>query len=183
MMVPKTKLDATTNPIEMLDNALEQAWDAVCTTYDVCAEMPGMQNLFMQAPLGTPPKAAECVVVNMLTEVIERIGRFSPWYKQPARAFGLVSLRDSVTGKSHWLLAPEALQRWQPRLQKLTQAIKLNNGLIQATLLVENLSFEDLHEPLVIAHCACLPPKRIQIGISILDKTAIICDSCQQSFE
>jgi hypothetical protein len=145
--------------------------------------MPGLQNLFMHAPLGTPPKAAECVLVNMITEVIERVGRFSPWYKQPARAFGLVSLRDSITGKSHWLLAPEALQHWQSSLKNLTQAIKLNNGLIQATLLVENLSDEDLHDPLVIAQCSCYPPKRIQIGASILDKTAIICDACQQPFE
>jgi hypothetical protein len=183
MMVPKTKLDATINPIDMLDNALEQIWDAVCATYDVSAEIPSTQYLFMHAPLGTPPKAAECVVVNMLTEVIERIGRFSPWYKQPARSFGLVSLRDSVTGESLWLLAPEALQRWQTWLHKLTQAIKLNNGLIQATLLVENFSEDDLVDPQVIAHCGCYPPRRIQIGLSILDKTAIICDACQQPFE
>ena len=183
MMVPKTKLEETTNPIEMLDNALEQTWDAVCATYDVSAEIPSTQILFMQAPLGTPPKAAECVIVNMLTDVIERVGRFSPWYKQPARAFGLVSLRDSVTGESHWLLAPEALHHWQPWLNKLTQAIKRNNGLIQATLLVENLSENDLLDPQVIAHCGCYPPRRIQIGLSILDKTAIICDACQQPFE
>ena len=182
-MVPKTKLDATTNPIDLLDNALEQTWDAVCAAYDVSAEIPGTHNLFMHAPLGTPPKAAECVLVNMLTDVIERVGRFSPWYKQPARAFGLVSLRDSVTGESHWLLAPEALQHWQPFLKKLIHAINLNNGLIQATLLVENLSEKDLHNPLVIAQCGCYPPKRIQIGMSILDKTAIICDACQQPFE
>jgi hypothetical protein len=182
-MVPETKLDATTNPIDLLDNALEQTWHAVCAAYDVSAEMPSTQNIFMQAPLGTPPKAAECVVVNMLTEVTECMGRFSPWYKQPARAFGLVSLRDSVTGKSHWLLAPEALKHWQPWLLKLTRAIKLNNGLIQATLLVENLPEEDLQDPLVIAQCGCFPPKRIQIGISILEKTAIICDACHQPFE
>ncbi|MFN2234068.1 MAG: hypothetical protein ACK2U1_07545 [Anaerolineales bacterium] len=182
-MVPRTKLDTITNPIDLLDNVLEQTWDAVCEAYDVSAEMPSMQNIFMQAPLGTPPKAAECVVVNMLTEVTECMGRFSPWYKQPARAFGLVSLRDSVTGKSHWLLAPEALQHWQPWLQKLTQVIKLNNGLIQATLLVENLSETDLQDPLVIAQCGCYPPKRIQIGVSILEKTAIICDACHQPFE
>jgi hypothetical protein len=182
-MVPKTKLDTTTNPIDLLDNALEQTWDAVCAAFEVDVEMPGTPDLFMHAPLGTPPKAAECVVVNMLTEVIERVGRFSPWYKQPARAFGLVSLRDSVSGRSHWLLAPEALQRWQSWLQKLTQAIKLNNGLIQATLIVENLSGEDINDPLWIAQCGCFPPKRIQISLSILDKTAIICDACQQPFE
>lgn len=181
-MVPKTKLDATTNPIDLLDSTLEQTWEILCTTYDVSSDLPGTQILFAQAALSTPPKAAETVFVNMLTEVIEKVSRFSPWYKQPARAFGLVSLRDPSTGQSRWLLAPEALQRWQPLLKKLTQAIKLNNGLIQATLLIENLGGEE-NDPMVIAQCQCYPPKRIQINLSILDKTAIICDECQQPFE
>ena len=182
-MVPQTKLDPTTHPIELLDTTLEQTWETLCAAYDVSAELPNAQNLFAQAALKTPPKAAETVFVNMLTEVIENVGRFSPWYKQPARTFGLVSLRDPVTGQSHWLLAPEALQRWGAALQTLTQAIKLNNGLIQATLLVENLAEHERDDPLVIAQCDCHPPKRIQISLSILDKTAIICDECQQPFE
>jgi len=119
----------------------------------------------------------------MLTEVIENVGRFSPWYKQPARAFGLISLRDPVTGQSRWLLAPEALLRWRELLKDLTEAIKNNNGLIQATLWVENLTEKQLEDPKVIAQCDCLPPKRIQINRSTLNKTAIICDDCQQPFE
>jgi hypothetical protein len=182
-MVPTTKLDPTTNPIDLLDNALEESWQTLCTAFEVDTELPNTQNLFTNAAIKTPPKAAETVLVNMLTEVIENVGRFSPWYKQPARAFGLVSLRDPVTGQSRWLLAPEALHRWGVLLQNLTRAIKLNNGLIQATLLVENLVEEELSDPLVIAQCDCYPPKRIQINLSILDKTAIICDECQQPFE
>lgn len=182
-MVPTTKLDPTTNPIDLLDNTLEQSWHALCETYEVEADLPNVHYLFTNAPIKTPPKAAEMVLVNMLTEVTENVGRFSPWYKQPARAFGLISLRDPVTGRSRWLLAPEALQRWQTTLQNLTQAIKLNNGLIQATLLVENLVEEELDDPQVIAQCNCYPPKRIQINLSILDKTVIICDECQQPFE
>jgi hypothetical protein len=182
-MVPKTKLDSTTNPIDLLDNTLEQTWETLCAAYEVSTDLPNTQNLFANATLKTPPKAAETVFVNMLTEVIENVGRFSPWYKQPARAYGLVSLRDPITGHSRWLLAPEALQRWQVTLQTLTQAIKLNNGLIQATLLVENFADGELNDPQVIAQCNCYPPKRIQINMSILDKTAIICDKCQQPFE
>ena len=182
-MVPTTKLDPTTNPIELLDNTLEQSWRALCEAYEVDADLPNAQILFAHAPIKTPPKAAEVVLVNMLTEVIENVGRFSPWYKQPARAFGLVSLRDPATGRTRWLLAPEALQRWVNLLQALIRAIKLNNGLIQATLLVENLADEELDDPQVIAQCDCYPPKRIQINLSILDKTAIICDECQQAFE
>ncbi len=182
-MVPKTKLDPTTHPIDLLDNTLAQSWGALCAAYEVSADLPNTQNLFANATLKTPPKAAETVFVNMLTEVIENVGRFSPWYKQPARAFGLVSLRDPLTGRSNWLLAPEALQRWGELLQDLTQAIKLNNGLIQATLLVENLTEEELEDPQVIVQCQCYPPRRIQINLSILDKTAIICNECQQPFE
>jgi hypothetical protein len=162
---------------------LAQSWHALCEAYEVDIDLPNAQNLFARAAIKTPPKAAETVLVNMITEVIENVGRFSPWYKQPARAFGLVSLRDPVTGRSAWLLAPEALQRWQGVLQNLGQAIKLNNGLIQATLLVENFAEEELDDPLIIAQCDCYPPKRIQINLSILDKTAIICDECQQPFE
>jgi len=181
-MVTKTKLDPTTNPIELLDSTLEQCWGTLRAAYDVSGDLPGTPALFANATLNTPPRAAETVLVNMLSEVIENVGRFSPWYKMPARAFGLVSLRDPVTRQSNWLLAPEALQRWQPLLQQLTQAIRLNNGLIQATLLVENLAEEEA-DPQVIAQCGCYPPKRIQIGLSILDKTAIICDECHQPFE
>jgi hypothetical protein len=181
-MVSKTKLDPTTNPIDLLDNTLEQSWETLCAAYEVDTELPNAQNLFARAAIKTPPKAAETVLVNMLTEVIENVGRFSPWYKQPARAFGLISLRDPVTGQSRWLLAPEALLRWGELLQNLTQAIKRNNGLIQATLLVENLAEEELDDPQVIAQCDCYPPKRIQINLSILDKTAIICDECQHPF-
>ena len=182
-MVSKTKLDPTTNPIDLLDSTLEQSWETLCATYEVEIALPNVQYLFDRAAIKTPPKAAETVLVNMLTEVIENLGRFSPWYKQPARAFGLVSLRDPLTGISRWLLAPEALQRWQSLLQDLTEAIKINNGLIQATLLVENLAEEELNDPQVIAECNRYPPKRIQINLSILDKTAIICDECQQAFE
>lgn len=182
-MVSKTKLDPTTSPIDLLDSTLEQSWETLCAAYEVEIALPNVQNLFYRAAIKTPPKAAETVLVNMMTEVIENVGRFSPWYKQPARAFGLVSLRDPVTGQSRWLLAPEALQRWQAVLHNLSQAIKLNNGLIQATLLVENLAEDELDDPQVIAECNCYPPKRIQINLSILDKTAIICDDCQQAFE
>lgn len=181
-MVPKVKLDSTTNPIDLLDHTLEQSWNALCTAYDVDAEMPDIQNIFAEAAIKTPPKAAETVLVNMLTEVIENVGRFSPWYKQPARAYGLVSLRDPVTGRSRWLLAPEALQHWKDMLLKLTQVIQLNNGLIQATLLVENFAEAVSRDPQVIAQCDCYPPKRIKITSSILDKTAVICDDCQQAF-
>ena len=180
-MVPKKKQIA--NPIDLLDSTLEQVWMTVCKAFDVDGPIPNTQALFANAQLNTPPQAAEAVLVNMLTEVIERVARFSPWYKMPARAFGLASVRHPQTGVTRWLLAPEALQRWTPTLNQLAQAIRLNAGLIQATLVVENISGEDLlSDPQVLAECDCMPPRRIQIGQSILDKTAIICDECLQPF-
>ncbi len=182
-MVPTLKLDPTTNPIDLLDSTLESAWETLCEAFDVCVELPKTQNLFESAAINTPPKAAETVLINMITEIIENIGRFSPWYKQPGRAYGLVSLRDPSTGRSRWLLAPEALQRWNALLEQITQVIQLNNGLIQATLLVENIIESELDDEHIIAQCDCFPPKRIQINHSILDKTVIICDECQQAFD
>ena len=182
-MVSKTNLDRTTNPINLLDKTLQQSWEILCATYEVDAELPNAQYLFTRATLKTPPKAAETVLVNMLTEVIENVGRFSPWYKQPARAFGLVSFRDPTTGQSRWLLAPEALQQWQAILEDLTKAIQQNNGLIQATLLVEHFAGNEPEDAQVIASCDCYPPKRIQIESAILDSTKIICDECHQRFE
>jgi hypothetical protein len=182
-MVPDNQLDTTTHPIDVLDSTLGSAWDVLCECYDLDLALPGTQTLFTGAAINTPPKAAESVLINMLIEIIENIGRYSSWYKQSARAFGLISLIDPVTGQSRWLLAPEALQKWQTELKNLTHAIQLNNGLIQATLLIENYPEEDEEAAQVIALCECFPPKRIQIDSSILDKTAIICDECQQVFQ
>ena len=81
-MVPQTKLDPTTNPIELLDNTLEQSWRVLCETYEVETELSNVQNLFAKATIKTPPKAAETVLVNMITEVIENVGRFGTFIQR-----------------------------------------------------------------------------------------------------
>ena len=115
-MVSTNTIDRTVDPVEVLREAIEGAWDAICQSYDVTACMPDMPALFAAADLSQPNQAAEAVVVAMLQEVIESVGRFSPWYKQPARAFGLASTRDVRTHQVKWMLAPEAVQRWQAAL-------------------------------------------------------------------
>jgi hypothetical protein len=81
------------------------------------------------------------------------------------------------------MLAPEALQRWADVLDKMTLAISKNIGLIQATLLVDNLVMEEIcEEPRVNARCDCIPPRIIQISQMILNDTKIICDACKQPF-
>jgi hypothetical protein len=118
----------------------------------------------------------------MLLEVIESISRFSPWYKMPARAFGLASVRDSQTNRVIWRLAPEAGQKWAKILEPLTRVIRDYTGLIQAILLVDDLMRDMPGDPCVIASCSCLPPHTIQIRQSVLDKSAIICEACMQAY-
>jgi hypothetical protein len=65
----------------------------------------------------------------------------------------------------------------------LTHAIRNNVGLIQATLLVDDLVMEKIcEEPRVSARCECEPPRIIQISHTVLVETKIICDACEQRF-
>ena len=121
--------------------------------------------------------------LSMLQEVMEAVGRFSPWYKQPTRAFGLTSVRDPSSLRAHWLLAPEAAQRWGDILEQLCGVIRRYSGLIQAMLLVDDLMGDiSGDDPCVTARCACWPPRSVQLRKSVLDKAEIICENCLQPF-
>lgn len=177
--VKKTVID----PIETIQRSLAQAWDALCSTYGVLAAQPDLSVLFQGANLNDPDQAAETVVVNMLLELIEAVDRFSPWYRKPAHAFGLISMRDPVSGRLRWMLAPEGCRRYAHLLNPIMDAIDLGRGVLRALLLIEGrmetLSGED---PPVILECACDPPHAIQVRRSIKDKAEIICDDCRQPF-
>ncbi len=169
--------------VDTLDDVLEQTWQAICAAYHVSACLPDTQDLFSGVDLAQADRAAETVIVNMLTEVIEQVGRFSPWYKKPARAFGLIRLRESLTNRVLWLLAPEAAQRWQPHLRSLAGTIQHNTGLIEAIQLVDDVlrrTRSDDH--CVMVGCACVPQRMILINESILLQTEVICRSCQHPF-
>lgn len=182
-MVPEKTLDLTFDPVEMLNGMLERAWLTLCDTYDVIACLPEIGVLFEKVSLAEPDEAAQSVLVNMLTEIIECIGRFSPWYKMPARAFGLTSVRDSLTGRVRWALAPEAVQKWDRTLAPLSAAIEKYSGLIQALIFVDDLMQEKpFNDPCVIARCQCDAPRTIQIKRSILERAVILCDECKQPF-
>lgn len=181
-MVPTETIERITDPVEVLREAIENAWLAACKAYDVTTCMPDMQTLFHKADFSRPAQVAEAVLVVMLQEVIESIGRFSPWYKQPARAFGLTSFRDSKTNQVKWMLAPEAVQRWQPVLKPLENAIRKYSGLIRAMVLVDDLMMDIDSDPCITAICSCVPPNTIQIRRSVLDKSEIICERCLQPF-
>jgi len=181
-MVPIDTVNRTIDPVEVLWETIERAWTAICRAYDVTACLPDMQTLFSQVNLSSPNQAAEAVLVVMLQEVVESIGRFSPWYKQPARAFGLTSTRDTKTNRIKWMLAPEAVQRWRGVLVPLADAIRKYSGLIRAMVLVDDLMADIDSDPCITARCGCTPPNTIQLRKSILEKTEIVCDKCLQHY-
>ncbi len=188
---------AVHDPVEQLNDVLQRTWYLLCCTYDATAALPDFKTLFCGASIPVTFQISQSVLVNMLLEVMENIGRFSPWYTRPARAFGLLEMRGTaVTQKpensnrrfaksaSHtWILAPEAVMKWQPALAELSQVIEAEYPFIQAMLLVEDLM--DRVEPgdeWVSAHCRCNPPREIQVTKEILDKGDIRCDTCLLPF-
>ena len=181
-----TSLPATDiiyDPFETLNRTFAWAWETVRTAYDVTAELPDLQTLFDNADLSNPNQVAEMVVANMLMEMTERVSRFSAWYRMPARSYGLISVRSPVTNCIHWMLAPEAVHRWQDVLERLAHVIQRNAGVLRAILLVDSL-WENIpaNDPCVTAYCRCAPPHAIQLKQSILDKTKILCETCQQPY-
>lgn len=182
-MYSTNEIHQAVDPVELLHRCLEHAWQTICASYDVSAALPEMQVLFDGVDFSMPERAAEMVVVNMLTEVIECFGRFSPYYKMPARAFGLISLREAASPRTRWVLAPEALHQWQPILEPLAQAVHQNSTLIQAVLLVDGLmTKEPVEDPNIVASCGCRPPNYIRLPRSVLAKAEILCDRCHQAF-
>ena len=63
-----------------LFDTLQDVWGALCDTYDVTAELPPVGTLFERADPSTPALAARIALVNMLCDIMECVGRFSPWY-------------------------------------------------------------------------------------------------------
>ncbi len=182
-MVPMETVERAIDPVEALHSTLERAWERLSQEYDATECMPELTVLFAGAELSRPEQASQAVIVCMLHEIMEAVGRFSPWYRQPARAFGLTSVREPLTGGARWLLAPEAAQRWEGIWEPLCQVIRKYGGLIHAMLLVNGL-MEDLpdNDPSVSAQCSCWPPRTVQLRQSVLVKAEIICNTCLQPF-
>jgi len=171
-------------PVDLLDT-LHQAWEAVCCTYDISAPLPDMTALFEGADPSAPAQAAETVLANMLTEAMENVSRFSPWYRQPVWAFGLERSHAPPGAPSHWALTPRALQDWQPALRALTRAIERNIGLILSARVIASLDAQPPpdEDPCVMAACLCTPPRVILINRSVLEKAQIRCESCRELFQ
>ena len=182
-MVEEGTYQKTLDPVETLLDCLERAWKKVCDTYDASAGLPDMQTMFENTDTTNPEQAAETVLINMLLEVMECICRFSPWYTKPPRSFGLTSVRDHLNNCSRWMLAPEAVQKWEDILQPMCEAIEKYRGLIQAVLLVDNLMARTTPNDLVVtACCSCVPPRSIKVRRSVMIKAEILCDECHQPY-
>jgi hypothetical protein len=176
MMVP-------VSTINELDTALDSMWRTLCKTYDVTAALPETDLLFEGVAFSQPLQAAEAILANILTEITEDVGRFSPWYKKPARSFGLIDVRDGATKRVRWILAPEAAQRWEHLLRQLAIAIQKHSGVLQATRLVDALMADEREDdPCILARCTCEPHRTILINRSMLASGEVICDDCHQVF-
>lgn len=168
---------------DILLTTLQDVWQDVSCPFDVIVSMPEPAVLFEDAPLDHPREAAEQVMVNMLLEVMECVDRFSPWYTQPARAFGLATVLDEITCRVDWGLTGKGAARWQSQLDELNAVIRKHSSLIEAMLLVDGLLTAVANEDAVIlAQCHCLPCRYIRVKKSILSKTEIICDLCHKPF-
>lgn len=171
------------DPIEELDETLNHTWRTLCGYYDADGELPDVQSLFSGTDIAISRQAAEIAIANMLMDIVDRIGRFSPWYTKPARVFGLCAVHTMRTQCLRWVLAPEAVQKWEELIVPLAASIRQNSGLIQAMLYVESLtSGERCQDEYVNARCRCLPSHSIKVNRSILEEIEIYCNVCKKPF-
>jgi hypothetical protein len=180
----KQEFTAKPDPVEALDQTLHDAWETICDTLDIVAEMPTLSELVEDAPLDDAAATAERVVVNMLAEGMAWVCRFSPWYTQPARAYGLDQTRDKESGQVLWELSAQGLAQWEPVLIALASAFRGQAGLLRMLLLVDELMEAEgkRADECEAAACRCLPPKVILVQREILGKTDILCEMCRAPF-
>ncbi len=172
------------DPIEAMQELLIRTWSEMCRLYELNTSLPDIQMIFEQVDLEDACIAAEKIIVNLLLEVMESVGRFSPFYRQPPRAFGVTSYRNPNTQRVEWILAPEGHRRWEATLSQLEWLLSQYGGILQAVILVEGLMVRSTpSDPQVLAYCHCEPPHAIQLKRSLVQKREIICDTCKQPYE
>lgn len=183
-MTRKPEFAAKPDPVEALDQTLHDAWAAICDKLDIVAEMPPLAELCDGASLDDPAGTAERVVVNMLAEAMAWVCRFSPWYTQPASAYGLTQVRDEASARVTCALSQEGLVQWEAILVSLATAFRGQAGLLRILMLVDELmdAEGEKAEECEAAACQCLPPRVILVQKEILAETDILCDVCRTPF-
>ena len=162
---------------------LQITWTTLCSAYDIQLDLPDTQVLLHGADMDDPVYASETVLVNMLSEIIDNIDRFSPWFSQPAKAFGLVLSRRSARAAPKWVLSRDAVNRWEEYLRELATAIEKNAGLFLAVNLLGELPAADAEDdPRIMAICFCEPPNVIMVNRSLLEGEKIVCEVCRHPF-
>lgn len=162
---------------------LQITWKAICNAYDIQLDIPDTQALLQGADMDDPVYASEAVLVNMLSEIIDNVDRFSPWFSQPAKSFGLTLSRTDADTLPKWVLSREAVRRWEEYLRALATAIEKNAGLFLAVNLLGELPAPDPEDdPRIMAVCFCDPPNVIMVNRSLLEGEKIICEACRRPF-
>jgi hypothetical protein len=173
-----------TNPMNKIEDfyqVMDFAWETLCSQFDVDEALPDVKCLLFGVNLDDSVQAAEAIVANMLIEITERVHRFSPWYRSPARAFGLISLRDPKTHLISWKLAPEAIQKWQKIIEPIECEIAYKSSIIDMVRTIDQIKF-DPKEETVLAVCECSPPKELLVSRAFLISEGIVCNACQHNF-
>lgn len=183
-MAPASEHNAPPDPLSVLDCELERVWSDIRNTYDVAGSLPELPALFAGADLRDAGAAAEIVLVNMLTEVMERVSRFSPWYTRPASAYGLERVRDSATGQVSWRLQPDVKRHCQPLLDRLGNAITASRSLLQVFILVDDFLETNRGEDdeALLCCCDCSPPRYIWLPRCVAQQGGAVCDLCRTPF-
>jgi hypothetical protein len=182
-MYPTKDLKFSADPIENFYGSINWGWEKISSAYDVSTEMPDAKYLFNNIALNDPNRAAQEVLANMLIEISEQVHRFSPWYKLPARSFGLVSHRDPKSHQITWGLAPEAAQKWCQIINLIAREISSKKGLVEAIILIDDLELEPNYDNhTVLAVCNCNPPRELLIQYKFLIEAGIICNACCHPF-
>jgi hypothetical protein len=153
----------------------------LCAPYDVDAESLSLNCLFCGVDVSDPGEAARGVLVNAITELMESIGRFSPWYTKPASEFGLAILPHRSGHFLGWGLTDGAEERYRGLLDELATAIRTEGALVEAIQHLADLT--DATEEWATAICACNPPQMITVRLPrLIESGTVLCGTCLQPF-
>jgi len=108
----------------------EHVWRSLCEPYDVMCEGTALEAFFSDVDLSDADRAAKDVLVNAILELMERIGRFSPWYTEPGSAFGLESRQGGGSSPLRCDLTADAEDRYRGLLDQLAAVIKTEGPTI-----------------------------------------------------
>lgn len=168
---------------EDIFDLLRHAWYVVSRHYDVIDDVPPMMVMFDSVDFKTTRQAAEKVLANMLIEVTERVDRFSPWYSQPASAYGLAHFREPESNYVEWRLSSQGKHRWQKVIDELAAGIRRDYALLLANLTVDRADQSPAKDrEYTRLFCECDPPRSILVPARRLAEHEIICDHCGAPF-